>query len=57
MKQILVAEKMYINDNAGVLTPLWVTEGFPNFPTWNYDPPHFCGAKFKCDLVARHIAG
>jgi prepilin-type N-terminal cleavage/methylation domain-containing protein/prepilin-type processing-associated H-X9-DG protein len=41
MKQILLAEKMYINDNAGALTPLWVTEGFPNFPAWTYDQSSF----------------
>ena len=41
LKQIALAEKMYIDDNSGYLTPLWVIKGFPNFPDWTYDAGSF----------------
>ena len=41
MKQVALAEKMYIDDNRGYLTPLWVMKGFPNFPDWTYDANTF----------------
>jgi len=41
MKQIGLAEKMYVNDNNGCLTPLWVLQGCPNFPSWVYDASTF----------------
>jgi prepilin-type N-terminal cleavage/methylation domain-containing protein/prepilin-type processing-associated H-X9-DG protein len=41
MKQIGLAEKMYIDDSAGQLTPLWVSKGHQAFPAWTFDPAKF----------------
>jgi prepilin-type N-terminal cleavage/methylation domain-containing protein len=41
LKQIAVAEKLYIDDNNGSMTPLWVMKGFPNFTPWTYDAASF----------------
>ena len=41
MKQIGLAEKMYIDDNNGALTPLWVQKGSPGFSSWVFDVSTF----------------
>jgi prepilin-type N-terminal cleavage/methylation domain-containing protein/prepilin-type processing-associated H-X9-DG protein len=41
LRQVVLAEKMYIDDNKGFLTPLWVLKGFPGFPSWSYDASTF----------------
>src|ERR1035437_8565088 len=41
VRQVVLAEKMYIDDNNGFLTPLWVLQGFKRFPSWIYDPSTF----------------
>jgi prepilin-type N-terminal cleavage/methylation domain-containing protein/prepilin-type processing-associated H-X9-DG protein len=39
-KQIMMATKMYMDDNGGVILPLWVEHG-ANWPVWTYDPVSF----------------
>jgi prepilin-type N-terminal cleavage/methylation domain-containing protein/prepilin-type processing-associated H-X9-DG protein len=41
MKQVSLADKMYVDDNRGMFTPLWVQPGNPVFPSWVYDPASF----------------
>jgi prepilin-type processing-associated H-X9-DG protein len=41
MRQIVLATKLYLDDNRGVMIPLWVEQGAPGWPGWNYDPPTF----------------
>jgi prepilin-type N-terminal cleavage/methylation domain-containing protein/prepilin-type processing-associated H-X9-DG protein len=41
MNQIILATKMYVDDNHGVMIPLWVQQGAPGWPTWNYDAATF----------------
>jgi prepilin-type N-terminal cleavage/methylation domain-containing protein/prepilin-type processing-associated H-X9-DG protein len=41
MKQIMLATKMYVDDNHGTMIPLWVEQGASNFPAWNYDAATF----------------
>src|ERR1035438_7562743 len=41
MKQVALAMKMYVDDNRGMFTPLWVQPGNPVFPTWVYDSATF----------------
>ncbi len=38
MKQIMLATKLYLDDNHGVMIPLWVEQGAPGWGAWNYDP-------------------
>jgi prepilin-type N-terminal cleavage/methylation domain-containing protein/prepilin-type processing-associated H-X9-DG protein len=40
-KQILVAAKLYLDDNNGVVLPLWVQSGAPNWQNVPYDPGMF----------------
>ena len=40
-KQIMVATKLYLDDNRGVVLPLWVEPGAPNWPNTPYDPSTF----------------
>lgn len=41
MKQVLLATKLYMDDNNGVILPLWVQNGAPGFSTFTYDPATF----------------
>ena len=41
MRQIVLAAKLYLDDNHGVMIPLWVEQGAPGWPSWNYDPATF----------------
>ena len=41
MKQIQLATRMYLDDNNGVVIPLWVEKGVAGWNTWNYDPGSF----------------
>ena len=41
MKQIMVASKIYMDDNSGVMIPLWVAQGASGWPGWNYDVSAF----------------
>jgi prepilin-type N-terminal cleavage/methylation domain-containing protein/prepilin-type processing-associated H-X9-DG protein len=41
MKQVSLATKMYVDDNRGVLMPLWRQPGNPSFDPWIYDPGTF----------------
>ncbi len=41
MKQISLATKMYVDDNLGILLPLWRQPGNPSFDLWTYDARTF----------------
>ena len=41
MKQIMLATKLYIDDNRSMMIPLWVEQGSPGWPAWNYDASTF----------------
>lgn len=41
MKQIMIATKLYLDDNHGTMVPLWVEMGATNWPHWTYDPATF----------------
>lgn len=41
MRQIILAAKIYVDDNRGVMIPLWVQQGATNWPAWNYDATTF----------------
>jgi prepilin-type N-terminal cleavage/methylation domain-containing protein/prepilin-type processing-associated H-X9-DG protein len=41
MKQIALATKMYLDDNNGVMIPLWVEQGVPGWNSWHYDAANF----------------
>ena len=41
MKQIVMATKMYVNDNNGTMIPLWIEQGVAGWPAWTYDPATF----------------
>jgi len=41
MKQIILATKIYTDDNHGAMIPLWVEQGAPGWPAWNYDASTF----------------
>jgi len=41
MRQIMLATKMYVDDNHGAMIPLWVQQGAGGWPTWNYDATTF----------------
>ncbi len=40
-RQVSLAMKMYMDDNRGMVTPLWVQPGNPVFPPWTYDAATF----------------
>ena len=40
-KQIMLATKLYVDDNHGVMIPLWVEQGASGWPSWNYDAATF----------------
>lgn len=41
VRQVSIATKMYVDDNRGVVMPLWVQPGSPVFPAWVYDQATF----------------
>ena len=41
MKQIILATKLYLDDNRGAMVPLWVEQGAPGWPGWTYDATTF----------------
>ena len=41
MRQMMLATKLYLDDNRGVMIPLWVEQGAPGWPAWNYDAATF----------------
>jgi prepilin-type N-terminal cleavage/methylation domain-containing protein/prepilin-type processing-associated H-X9-DG protein len=41
MSQIMVATKLYLDDNRGAMIPLWVQQGASGWPGWNYDASTF----------------
>jgi prepilin-type N-terminal cleavage/methylation domain-containing protein/prepilin-type processing-associated H-X9-DG protein len=41
MKQVGLATRMYVDDNAGKLMPLWRQPGAPGWPNWTYDATTF----------------
>ena len=41
MKQIMLATKLYVDDNREVMIPLWVEQRSPGWPAWNYDATTF----------------
>ena len=40
-RQIILATKMYLDDNRGNMDPLWVQQGLPGWNNWTYDPATF----------------
>jgi len=40
-RQVMVATKLYLDDNNGNMIPLWVEEGTPGSSGWNFDPGSF----------------
>ena len=40
-RQIMLATKLYVDDNHGSMLPLWVQQGAPGAGGWNYDPNTF----------------
>ncbi len=40
-RQLIVASKLYLDDNSGAMIPLWIQAGAAGWPAWNYDPPTF----------------
>ena len=41
MRQIMLATKLYLDDNRGAMVPLWVQQGVPGWSSWNYDAATF----------------
>jgi len=41
MSQIILAAKLYLDDNRGMMIPLWVQQGASSWPGWNYDASTF----------------
>jgi prepilin-type N-terminal cleavage/methylation domain-containing protein/prepilin-type processing-associated H-X9-DG protein len=41
LKQIQLAAKIYLDDNNGVMIPLWVEQGAPGWSSWDYDASSF----------------
>ena len=41
VRQIMLATKLYIDDNRGAMIPLWVEQGAAGWPGWNYDAATF----------------
>ena len=41
MRQIMVASKVYLDDNQGRMIPLWIQQGAAGWAGWNYDPTTF----------------
>ena len=41
VRQIILATKLYVDDNHGAMIPLWVEQGAPGWPGWTYDAATF----------------
>jgi prepilin-type N-terminal cleavage/methylation domain-containing protein/prepilin-type processing-associated H-X9-DG protein len=41
MRQIMLATKLYVDDDRGSMIPLWVEQGASGWPAWNYDAATF----------------
>jgi prepilin-type processing-associated H-X9-DG protein len=41
LKQIMLATKIYTDDHAGAIIPLWVEQGALGWSSWTYDPNSF----------------
>ena len=41
LKQVNLSTRLYMDDNEGVLIPLWVTPGTPGWNPWTYDADSF----------------
>ena len=41
MKQLSLITKGYVDDNEGVMLPLWIQQGADGWPAWNYDAGTF----------------
>ncbi|HEX4342344.1 MAG TPA: prepilin-type N-terminal cleavage/methylation domain-containing protein [Verrucomicrobiae bacterium] len=41
LKEIIVAAKMYVDDNHGTMAPLWVEQGAAGVPSWTYEANTF----------------
>jgi len=41
MKQIILATKLYLDDNREAMVPLWVEQGAHGWPTWTFDAATF----------------
>jgi prepilin-type N-terminal cleavage/methylation domain-containing protein/prepilin-type processing-associated H-X9-DG protein len=41
MSQIILATKLYLDDNRGMMIQLWVQQGASGWPGWNYDASTF----------------
>jgi prepilin-type N-terminal cleavage/methylation domain-containing protein/prepilin-type processing-associated H-X9-DG protein len=40
-RQVSIATKMFIDENGGLMVPMWRERGFPDFDDWVYDAPTF----------------
>ena len=40
-RQILLAAKLYLDNNHGAMVPLWIEQGAPGWPSWTYDANTF----------------
>lgn len=40
-RQVSIANKMFIDDNGGLMVPMWRERGFPGFDDWVYDSSTF----------------
>ena len=56
MKQIMLATKLYMDDNHGAMIPLWVEQGAPGWGAWNYDDTTFAIEYPHLPLVAGQIS-
>ena len=41
MKQLMLATRLYLDDNNGTLLPLWIQQGAPGWAGWTYNPDAF----------------
>jgi prepilin-type N-terminal cleavage/methylation domain-containing protein/prepilin-type processing-associated H-X9-DG protein len=45
MKQIILATKLYLDDNRAAMVPLWVEQGASGWPGWTFDAATFIVSK------------
>ena len=45
MKQIILATRLYLDDNREAMVPLWVEQGTPGWPAWTFDAATFIVSK------------
>ena len=48
MKQIILATKLYLDDNRSAMVPLWVEQGAPGWPSWTFNASTFIVSKPTC---------